>query len=249
MATQPHPIQRPSPNRESRRAVDGRVGVRFVIVHYTGMETAAAALERLCDPTARVSAHYLIEEDGTLHQLVDENARAWHAGLSFWGGISDINSASVGVELQNPGHALGYRPFPAAQIAAFVRLGRDLLTRHDLDAAAVLGHSDIAPGRKQDPGELFPWNELVAAGLGVWPATSTPKTPGAWVWNALSAIGYAVPAGAGADILDPATGAADVIAAFQRRYQPDRITGIVDSVTAGRIAGVAAAVAGFSISG
>ncbi|MCB1579269.1 MAG: N-acetylmuramoyl-L-alanine amidase [Rhodospirillales bacterium] len=127
----------------------------MIVIHYTGMKTAQAALQRLCNPEAEVSAHYVIDEDGTLYQLVDEDKRAWHAGVSEWEGCTDINSASIGIELVNPGHEFGYHPFPHEQMAALAKLCKDIMSRHEIKT--VLGHEDVAPGRKQDPGELFDW--------------------------------------------------------------------------------------------
>ena len=142
----------------------------LIIVHYTGMKNAKAALERLCDLKSEVSAHYLIEENGKTHALVPEGKRAWHAGLSYWKGETDINSASIGIELVNPGHEFGYQSFPPKQIKALVKLCKDIMTRHAIPPGGVLGHSDIAPGRKIDPGHLFPWDELAQNGIGLWPA-------------------------------------------------------------------------------
>jgi N-acetylmuramoyl-L-alanine amidase len=235
----PPPIDRSrrSPNYGPRRPVDGRIGVRHLVLHYTGMADGTAALDRLCDPAAAVSAHYLIEEDGRVFALVAEDVRAWHAGRSFWRGVYDVNSTSVGIELVNPGHDLGYRPFPAAQIDALIALAGDIVARHGIAPLDVVGHSDIAPGRKRDPGELFPWNSLAAAGIGLWPAVPGPALEAPW--PALSAIGYAVPEGPGTDIL-AADGAA-VVAAFQMRFRPARADGVLDAETLGLIAAVAAA--------
>lgn len=155
-----------SPNFNDRA---GGQAPSAIILHYTGMKDADSALSRLCDPEAKVSAHYVIEENGRAHHLVDEAQRAWHAGVSFWNGETDINSASVGIELVNPGHEFGYRAFPARQIKVLCALLQDLIQRHPIPAHRILGHSDIAPARKDDPGELFPWMELAAQGLGLWP--------------------------------------------------------------------------------
>ncbi|MCF8496653.1 MAG: N-acetylmuramoyl-L-alanine amidase, partial [Alphaproteobacteria bacterium] len=143
-----------SPNFNDRAA-----GARpsLLILHYTGMPGAKEALDRLCDPASQVSAHYLIEENGRLHALVDPRRRAWHAGRSYWKGERDINSHSLGIEIVNPGHEFGYRPFPPAQINALVKLSKTLMKRHGIAPGGVLAHSDVAPARKQDPGELFPW--------------------------------------------------------------------------------------------
>ena len=151
-----------SPNFGERR---GGVSPTLIILHYTGMKTAEEALERLCDPVAEVSAHYMVYEDGTLVQMVEEDKRAWHAGVSQWGDITDVNSHSIGIEIVNPGHEWGYRPFPQVQIDAVKDLCRGVMDRWGIQPDGVLGHSDVAPGRKVDPGELFPWDEFEAEGL------------------------------------------------------------------------------------
>jgi len=228
---------RPSPNHGERR-----LGVRFVVLHYTGMATAEAALARLCDPAAAVSAHYLIDEAGACVALVPEDRRAWHAGVAYWRGVRDVNSASIGVELVNPGHDFGYRAFPAAQIDALKTLLRGIVARYGLTPGDVIGHSDVAPGRKLDPGELFPWAELARDGFGVWPELRGTK--GLLAREAalrlLSSIGYAVPLAPelGADIL---SAPADCIAAFQRHYRPARIDGVLDLETQALIQARAAA--------
>ena len=152
-----------SPNFDERT-----LPISLVVLHYTGMKTGKAALSRLCDETSRVSAHYCIEEDGTLHGLVDESKRAWHAGVSYWDGITDVNSASIGIELVNKGHDGGYTPFPEMQMRTLTHLLRGIVLRHKIAAYNIVGHSDVAPLRKQDPGELFPWEAFAAQGLGVW---------------------------------------------------------------------------------
>jgi N-acetylmuramoyl-L-alanine amidase len=157
-----------SPNFGDRRGCEKP---SMIILHYTGMPSAKEALGRLCDPAAEVSAHYVVDEDGTLYQLVDEDKRAWHAGVSAWGDITDINSHSIGIEIVNPGHEWGYRPFPPEQIAVVKDLCRDLMQRYSIAPENVLGHSDVAPGRKQDPGELFPWDEFEAEGLAKRPVS------------------------------------------------------------------------------
>ena len=151
-------IPAPSPNFDARKAPPD-----MIVLHYTGMRGGEAALARLRDPAAKVSAHYLVEEDGRVFSLVAEERRAWHAGKSFWRGEKDINSVSIGVEIVNPGHEFGYRPFPDAQIAAVIELLGEVRGRWDVADARILGHSDVAPGRKQDPGELFPWKRLAEA--------------------------------------------------------------------------------------
>ena len=145
----------PSPNFDERA-----LPVSMIVLHYTGMPDAQGALDRLTSPEARVSAHYLVDEDGTIYRLVDESKRAWHAGKSRWRGITDVNSASVGIEIVNPGHEFGYRPFPDEQVASLIPLVADIKDRHGIGRGNVVGHSDIAPSRKEDPGELFPWDAL-----------------------------------------------------------------------------------------
>lgn len=142
----------------------------MIILHYTGMKTGKEALERLCDPAAQVSAHYVIEEDGTIHQLVDDDRRAWHAGVAYWDGLTDINSASIGIEIVNKGHEFGYEDFPLKQIESLKALMKRLIQKNNIAADKILSHSDIAPGRKIDPGEKFPWDELARDGIGLWPA-------------------------------------------------------------------------------
>jgi len=145
----------PSPNHDERA-----LSVSMIVLHYTGMPDADGALDRLRSPEAGVSAHYLVKEDGEVVRLVDEEKRAWHAGKSYWRGITDVNSASVGIEIVNPGHEFGYRPFPDEQIAALIPLVADIKARHGIGRGNIVGHSDIAPSRKEDPGELFPWHAL-----------------------------------------------------------------------------------------
>ena len=212
-------LSRLSPNHGPRP--EG-VPVDILLVHYTGMPTGAEALERLCDPEAQVSAHYLIEEDGTVFSLVPEDRRAWHAGAGYWRGERDINSRSVGVELVNPGHEWGYRSFPAAQMAAFAGLARGIMERHGISSHCVLAHSDVAPSRKEDPGELFDWRWLAAQGVGLWP-TPCPLDdgPGHAVAEAqvlLARFGYEVEP---TRVLNPQTRVAAT--AFQRHFIPDRI--------------------------
>ncbi|MHB1206188.1 MAG: N-acetylmuramoyl-L-alanine amidase [Rhodospirillaceae bacterium] len=236
-------IEQASPNFGPRQSVDGVTGVRHVVLHYTGMVSCAAALERLCDTKASVSAHYLIDEDGGAYRLVAEDQRAWHAGKSFWRGVRDINSTSIGIEIANPGHDHGYRPFPEAQIAALIELLAGIVARHGVTPDNFLGHSDIAPGRKADPGELFPWERLSQAGFGLWPEP-TIQLPGvpdlSAAFRRLSEIGYAVPVTEllGADLLEPSSGATDVIAAFQRRFRPQKVDGVLDLETAAILAAV-----------
>ena len=207
----------PSPNWDERS-----LPVSMVVLHYTGMETGEAALERLCDPQAKVSAHYFIDEDGTVTRLVPEEKRAWHAGKSYWRGVTDINSASVGIEMVNPGHEFGYRPFTDAQMDSLTPLLADIVKRHDVPRANVVGHSDVAPTRKEDPGELFDWELLGKLRL----ALPIPKpriallydNPGAF-YLALERFGYDISDGRAA------------VRAFQRRFRPRRIDGEIDGET------------------
>ena len=223
-------IRTPSPNHGAR-AEPGRVDL--VVLHYTGMASAAAALRRLCDPASQVSAHYLIEETGAVHRLVDEDRRAWHAGIASWQGATDINDRSIGIELVNPGHELGYRPFPQALMAALEALLSDILARRAIPPARVLGHSDVAPQRKRDPGELFGWQRLAGRGLAFWPAApGAPMAPDPRAARALlGRCGY------GLDGTEAALAAG--LAAFQRRFRPRCCDGHLDAETMGLIAAVA----------
>lgn len=214
-------IDSPSPNHEERRAEV----IDMLVIHYTGMQSAQAALDRLRDPAAKVSAHYLIDEDGGIHALVHEARRAWHAGLASWRGHADVNSRSIGIELVNPGHEFGYRPFPDAQIDALIGLAQIILARHPIPARNVVGHSDVAPTRKTDPGELFPWERLKSYGIGLWPFTGEEKL------DCLPQDSLRRLAEFGYDISDPVA----AMAAFQRRFRPRLVNGGNDAETAGRI--------------
>ena len=214
-------IDTPSPNRDARPP---GVMVDHLVLHYTGMKTAAAALARLCDPAAGVSAHYLLDEDGEVYTLVPEAGRAWHAGVSYWRGVRQLNDRSIGIEIVNPGHEWGYRPFPLAQMTSLVRLCHGILRRHAIPARNVVGHSDIAPDRKQDPGELFDWRWLAGQGIGVW---TEDLAQSASFEADLEAIGY-----------DPAMPQATVITAFQRHFMPMTVTGRADAATAARAAAI-----------
>lgn len=156
-----------SPNFNDRVGYDAP---NMIVLHYTGMESTKAALERLCDPKSEVSAHYLIDEKGKMHELVSPNNRAWHAGVSYWGGEADINSASIGIEISNCGHDFGYTHFPEKQISVVTKLCKKLMAEYAISPARILGHSDIAPARKIDPGHLFPWESLARENVGLWPA-------------------------------------------------------------------------------
>ncbi|MEA1650316.1 N-acetylmuramoyl-L-alanine amidase [Nitrospirillum sp. BR 11164] len=205
---------RPSPNHGPRP--EG-AAIDILVLHYTGMLSAEAALDRLCDPAAEVSAHYVVEEDGTVWRLVDEGRRAWHAGRGAWGDAQDVNSRSIGVEIVNPGHEFGYRPFPPAQMRAVTDLCRGILDRHPIPAGNVIAHSDMAPARKQDPGELFDWPALARAGVGLWPEADFRGT----AWNGgeaqvaalLTRLGY-----------DPAIATfTETLTAFQRHWHAEAL--------------------------
>jgi N-acetylmuramoyl-L-alanine amidase len=228
-------IAAPSPNFGPRISPPD-----MILLHYTGMPTGEAALARLRDPAAQVSAHYLVEEDGRVFQLVPEARRAWHAGRSFWKGATDINAASVGVEIVNPGHEFGYRPFPDIQIDAVIALVADIRTRWTVPDARILGHADVAPERKEDPGELFPWKRLAEAGHGLWaepaPAPGAPLKlgddgPGVFALQAgLTRLGYdSAPSGK----YDDTTAA--IVRAFQRHWRPSRVDGEADGETRARL--------------
>ena len=215
--------EHPSPNFDARP--DGQA-VDILLLHYTGMRSAAEALDRLCPPTAKVSARYCVDEDGTIYRLVDESRRAWHAGVAAWSGASDINARSIGIEIVNPGHEFGYRAFPAPQVQALIALCREVLSRHPIPAARVLGHSDVAPLRKDDPGELFPWHRLAEAGIGLWPQDASPAAPDpGQARRDLAAFGYGY--------LEQDFEA--VVRAFQRHFRPQAVTGRLDAETMGRL--------------
>jgi N-acetylmuramoyl-L-alanine amidase len=207
-------IDAPSPNFDERK-----LPVSILVLHYTGMQDAASAIDRLRAPDAKVSSHYVVAEDGQILRLVDESKRAWHAGKSHWRGVDDVNSASVGIEIVNPGHEFGYRPFPDAQIDALLPLVSGIMERHSITRGNVVGHSDIAPARKQDPGELFPWSRLARLRLALPRPTKSlmdPHWPDAGFLLALERFGY--------DVTDPL--AATV--AFQRRFRPELLDGTID---------------------
>lgn len=213
-----------------------------IILHYTGMESANAAEDWLCDPASEVSSHYLVHEDGSVVQMVPEAERAWHAGAGSWRGRGDVNSFSVGIEIVNPGHSLGYRDFPEPQIEAVIKLCRDICARHGIAPERVLAHSDVAPGRKVDPGEKFPWKRLAEAGVGlhVEPADDGGAPAlrlgdeGAEVLHLkglLAAVGYGIEP---SPIYDQRT--RTVVEAFQRRFRPALIDGIADAQTRATLA-------------
>lgn len=166
-------IARPSPNFNERPP---SASVNMLVLHYTDMLTGEEAMQKLCDPVAQVSSHYTIDEDGSIYNHVDEEKRAWHAGLSFWRNRSNINDVSIGIELVNPGHTCGYRPFTEKQMQALILLSGDILERHVIPARNIVAHSDIAPARKKDPGELFDWKRLAEEGIGLWPEVAEVRT-------------------------------------------------------------------------
>ena len=223
-------LERPSPNHDARP--DG-IAVDILLLHYTGMASAEAALARLCDPAAKVSAHYCIDEDGSVSRLVPEARRAWHAGAGHWAGADDVNARSIGIELVNPGHEFGYRRFPEAQMAALMDLAWEILRRHPIPPARVLGHADVAPLRKQDPGELFDWQGLASAGIGLWPRDPVEAAvlPSEDAFKAgLARFGYGY--------LEADLGA--VVTAFQRHFRPAAVTGEADRETRLRLAALLA---------
>lgn len=214
----------PSPNHDDRP--DG-APVDMLILHYTGMRSGAAAIDRLCDPAAKVSAHYMVEEDGRVFRLVPESRRAWHAGISHWRGASGLNARSIGIEVVNPGHEHGYRPFAALQMAALCDLCLGILARHPIPAWNVVGHSDVAPDRKEDPGEFFDWEGLAAHGVGLWPREA--GRAGGDALRLLGTIGYRT------DLPLPV-----LLRAFQRHWRPGRVDGVADTETLARLHAVAA---------
>ena len=216
----------PAANREPRR---NNRAVDMLLLHYTGMNSAATACELLCSPESGVSCHYLIDEDGTITQMVGEDERAWHAGVSSWQGETDTNSRSIGIEIHNPGHNIGYRDFPAVQMQSVVALCRDILSRHAIAPQNVLAHSDVAPGRKLDPGERFDWPLLFREGIGHWvpPAEADDRRLTgdelAAFQRLLQTYGYGI----------RVTGEQDeetrkVTDAFQRHFRPALVNGIPD---------------------
>lgn len=230
-------IDAPSPNFDDRT-----LPISLLVLHYTGMETGAAALERMRSAEAKVSAHYMVEQDGRIFQLVDEGKRAWHAGVSEWRGESNINSASIGIEIVNGGHDWpladgSLPPYPDVQINTLIPLCKAVMSRHNIGADGVIAHSDIAPARKQDPGEHFPWAGLSAAGIGRFPLEIEPdrrvlfgagsRDRGvAIVQRGLAEIGYDARV---TGVLDDNTRL--ILAAFQRRYRPVEVSGLVDVET------------------
>jgi N-acetylmuramoyl-L-alanine amidase len=228
-------IKAPSPNFDARTSPPD-----ILVMHYTGMPSGPAALERLRDPASKVSSHYMVEEDGRIFHLVPEERRAWHAGVSFWRGARDVNSRSIGIEIVNPGSEFGYRPFPDAQIRAVIKLTEAIRSRWTIPNGSIVGHSDVAPARKDDPGELFPWKRLAEAGHGLW--VEPPSAPGAPIGAGetgaavfalqagLSRLGYDCPP---SGVYDPDTTA--IVTAFQRHWRPERVDGYADGDTRARL--------------
>src|SRR3954452_3849025 len=223
----------PSPNFDERT---GLGHADMIVLHYTGMQFAHEAIHRLADPMARVSSHYVVIENGSVVQMVPEAKRAWHAGVSVWGGDPDVNSRSIGIEVCNPGHDFGYPDFPTRQIAAVTTLCRSILTRNIIRPENIVAHSDVAPSRKQDPGEKFPWKRLAQSGVGLW--VDVPDDPGdalnpndsgervSALQKSLAAFGYGLEA---SGRYDSAT--REVVTAFQRHFRPHQVDGIADAAT------------------
>lgn len=232
-------ISAPSPNFNERK-----LPLSILVLHYTGMESGQAAIDRLRDPKAEVSAHYVVEEDGRVFGLVDENKRAWHAGRGEWAGVTDVNSASIGIEIVNGGHDYGLPYFPDVQIDSVIALCSAIVDRHAIKPVNVIGHSDLAPGRKTDPGEKFPWAKLAQAGLGLWPDPQAPDRRNlfasgdrdrgvAAAQRGLAMIGYGVSV---TGVFDDMT--VDCVTAFQRRFRPDHIDGQIDVETVSLISAI-----------
>lgn len=235
----------PSPNWNERPVIVGdAVTIDTVILHYTGMKTGTEAIERLCAPESQVSAHYVIEEDGIMHQLVEVQRRAWHAGVSAWQGRSNLNDTSIGIEMVNPGHEFGYRSFPEPQVESLLGLLQHLKERYSIPAARFIGHSDVAPDRKQDPGELFPWQQLATRGFGLWAdCERNDKTimakrgmmgpEIASLNKSLRNIGYSV---SPSEEFSKETH--DALLAFQRHWRPEEVSGLLDRGTFNALANI-----------
>jgi len=236
--------QQPSPNHNER---DPAKPVDILLLHYTGMASGEAAVGWLCNPVSKVSSHYVVFDDGRTVQLVDEARRAWHAGKSSWAGETDINTRSVGIEIVNPGHEFGYRPFPEVQIEAVIALCRGIISRHPIPPERVLAHSDVAPLRKEDPGELFPWQQLFEAGVGHW-VPPVPVAPGPFLHAGDHGLGVGALKqqfrrygyGIGEDSQFDA-GTEAVVTAFQRHFRPARVDGVADVSTVATLDRLAAA--------
>jgi N-acetylmuramoyl-L-alanine amidase len=213
-------VECPSPNRDAR----GSSPIDILVLHYTGMKTAEEALARLTDPAAKVSAHYTVDRDGRVYRHVPEEMRAWHAGVSYWAGERNVNARSIGIEIVNPGHEFGYVPFAATQIDAVIGLCQGILSRHPITPSRVVAHSDVAPARKEDPGELFPWQQLAENGIGLWPDSNPLPHGGRGQGEgerdaaSLAQYGYGIPP----DVDVPLE---KVITAFQRHFRPLNLNG------------------------
>lgn len=226
-------IWNPSPNFGERS-----LPINMIVLHYTGMQSGAAAINWLANPASKVSAHYVVDEDGQLVYMVREEQRAQHAGLSYWRGVTDCNSASIGIEIVNPGHEFGYRPFPEAQMDTVTRLVAELVRTYGIEPRNVVGHSDVAPARKEDPGELFDWEGLAKLGLAIKRPTENLVDPG---WSdgafllALERYGYGIADGRAATV------------AFQRRFRPANIDGVIDDECRAILRSLLLAVEGSSV--
>lgn len=219
----------------------------MVLLHYTGMRTADEAIDRLRDPQARVSSHYVVDEDGRILRLVPEERRAWHAGQSWWKGETDINAVSIGIEIVNPGHEFGYGDFPEAQVAAVIALIDDIRGRWTIEDARILGHSDVAPTRKTDPGERFPWKRLAEHRQGLWfePAAERIAALGPDLGSGDEGLGvHVLQAGLHRLGYEPTpTGRYDdmtriTVEAFQRHWRPAKVDGVADGETRATLMGV-----------
>jgi N-acetylmuramoyl-L-alanine amidase len=210
-----HIVECPSPNHDERGAA-----IDMLVLHYTGMETGEAALARLTDPAAKVSAHYTIDRDGRVYRHVPEEQRAWHAGVSYWAGERNVNARSIGIEIVNPGHEFGYVPFTDPQIASLIDLSRGIFERHPIPPSRVVAHSDVAPARKEDPGELFPWQCLAEYGIGLWPAGGFHALAEPFE-HALARFGYGVSPQVDVPLQK-------IVTAFQRHFRTARLDGAWD---------------------
>ncbi|HEX2753077.1 MAG TPA: N-acetylmuramoyl-L-alanine amidase [Alphaproteobacteria bacterium] len=222
-------VPSPSPNFNDR--ADGKTAT-ILIMHYTDLPDGKTSVDWMCDPEKKVSSHYMVDTDGTIYQLVDESKRAWHAGVSYWQGETDLNSCSIGIEIQNTGHSLGYVPFPDKQIDAVRVLSADIIKRNHILPRHVLAHSDIAPLRKIDPGHLFPWHALAQDGIGFWPLEAAPEADTNDILHILGDFGY-----------DTSIPFEKLIEAFQRHFEPEVFThdhapGMVTPRTLQRIGGM-----------
>lgn len=210
----------PSLNYNQRNAP-----IDILLMHYTGMQSAQAALDRLCDPKAKVSSHYVVDEDGTTYRLVDEEFRAWHAGVAYWAGTRDVNAHSIGIEIVNPGHEFGYRAFPLRQMEAVLDLAKEIIARHNIAPSRVIGHSDVAPLRKEDPGELFDWHYLAENGVGLWPQLKPCAWSDAEFLLELGEYGYDLEGPKGTEA---AAARHAAVMAFSRHFRPARLVSLPD---------------------